>query len=87
MPARAAQVPARADSNEADGKDEAIVPTDLNIIIDDDLQLIFKPHPKVNLSPNPFEESALAPHTRVQSCLPLWLEAMAYTRGWARLRQ
>ena len=31
---------------EKDGKDEAICPTDMNLICDDDLRLIFKPLPE-----------------------------------------
>lgn len=38
------QVPDK-DGGEADKKDEAIVPTDLNIITDDDLRAIFAPIP------------------------------------------
>ncbi|EDQ84855.1 uncharacterized protein MONBRDRAFT_29825 [Monosiga brevicollis MX1] len=39
------QIPAEGDTNEADGKDEAICPTDLNIIIDDDLREIVEQLP------------------------------------------
>lgn len=35
------QVPADDPHEEADGLDEAIVPTDMNIIVDDDLRVIF----------------------------------------------
>ena len=31
------------DGTEADNKDEAIVPTDMNLICDDDLRLVFEP--------------------------------------------
>lgn len=31
------------DGGEADNKDEAIVPTDMNLICDDDLRLVLKP--------------------------------------------
>lgn len=36
------QVPADEDSDEEDGMDEAIVPTDMNLILDDDLKAIVK---------------------------------------------
>lgn len=36
------QIPSQ-DGDEADGKDEAICPTDMNVIADDDLRLILKP--------------------------------------------
>lgn len=36
------QIPDRA-SEESDGKDEAICPTDMNVIADDDLRALFKP--------------------------------------------
>lgn len=35
------QVPTDGDDHEADGLDEAIVPVDMNLIVDDDLRLIF----------------------------------------------
>eukprot|EP00898_Chlorokybus_atmophyticus_P006574 jgi/Chlat1/6918/Chrsp52S06592 len=45
------QVPADGDDYEIDGKDEAIVPTDMNVIVDDDLRTIFMPlSPGVHLT-------------------------------------
>ncbi|PNH12389.1 Metacaspase-4 [Tetrabaena socialis] len=37
------QIPSQGEAGETDGKDEAICPTDLNVICDDDLRVLIKP--------------------------------------------
>eukprot|EP01026_Neomeris_dumetosa_P056908 TRINITY_DN5216_c0_g2_i1.p1 TRINITY_DN5216_c0_g2~~TRINITY_DN5216_c0_g2_i1.p1 ORF type:complete len:392 (-),score=33.55 TRINITY_DN5216_c0_g2_i1:184-1359(-) len=45
------QVPGDPDQDEKDAKDEAIVPTDMNLILDDDFRVIFKNmHPDVKFT-------------------------------------